>query len=193
MAGTDNYFDASVDNEALATESSKRQRVNKVTFASPVVSKTHHVPSAKGQRGQESLHVAAGYARSAALFAVADEPDDDDEYYGENFANDDGEGILICPAAVTESSVSFAYPVVTHTWEIPRYSDEEKEELFYNSMDFAAFSINEVLAGRDIFGRRNECSRQIPFGSACDDNVLLASNGFEISGIEHSHPPVMIL
>ena len=177
--------------ERLPTgEPSKMQRTSKVTFAAPLISEMHHI-----KVYDLDSAMASAYARSAALFAPVEEDEDetDEEYIEEKvlFVED---GAIICPAS---GSVSFAFPVVTDVWTVPRYTEEEKDDLFYNSLDIAAFSISEVLAGRRFFGQRRELksSRRIHLGSVCDDNTLLASKGLtNINvGIEHCHPFVMII
>lgn len=83
---------------------------------------------------------AKGYERSALLFSSLLE-----EYDG-----DDG-GELICPPQ--EMVVTFAFPVVTQVIEIPgRPEDEDKDRLYYSSIDVAAFYLREMKSGRRVFG-----------------------------------------
>ena len=114
----------------------KRPRRSKVSFAAPIVSKTHLTDIDNESTSAE----AKGYERSALLFSsLLDEYDDDEG------------GELICPPE--EMVVTFAFPVVTQVIEIPACPEGlDKDELYYSSTDVAAFYLREIKSGRRVFG-----------------------------------------
>ena len=114
----------------------KRPRRSKVSFAAPIVSKTHITDIDNESTSAE----AKGYERSALLFSsLLDEYDDDEG------------GELICPRE--EMVVTFAFPAVTQIFEIPGCpQDEDKDRLYYSSIDIVAFYLHEVKSGRRVFG-----------------------------------------
>lgn len=126
----------------------KRPRRSKVSFAAPIVSKTHLTDIDNESTSAE----AKGYERSALLFSgLLDEYDDDDEG-----------GELICPPE--EMVVTFAFPVVTQIIEIPECSDyEDKDRLYYSSIDVAAFYLHEMKSGRRVFGHHRTSGASLPF------------------------------
>ena len=114
----------------------KRPRRSNVSFAAPIVSKTHLTDIDNESTSAE----AKGYERSALLFSsLLDEYDDDEG------------GGLICPPE--EIAVTFAFPVVTQVIEIPRCpEDDDKDRLYYSSIEVAAFYLDEMKSGRRVFG-----------------------------------------
>lgn len=114
----------------------KRPRRSKVSFAAPIVSKTHLTDIDNESTSAE----AKGYERSALLFSsLLDEYDDDEG------------GELICPPE--EMVVTFAFPVVTQVIEIPSCPEGvDKDKLYYSSTDVAAFYLHEIKSGRRVFG-----------------------------------------
>ena len=114
----------------------KRPRRSKVSFAAPIVSKTHLSDIDNESTSAE----AKGYERSALLFSsLLDEYDDDEG------------GELICPPE--EMVVTFAFPVVTQVIEIPACPEGvDKDKLYYSSTDVAAFYLHEIKSGRRVFG-----------------------------------------
>ena len=114
----------------------RRSSRSKVAFAAPIVSKTHLTDIDNESTSAE----VKGYERSALLFSsLLDEYDDDEG------------GELICPPE--EMVVTFAFSVVTQVIEIPgRPEDEDKERLYYSSIEVAAFYLDEMKSGRRVFG-----------------------------------------
>ena len=117
----------------------KRPRRSKVSFAAPIVSKTH-LTDIDNEDNESTSAEGKGYERSALLFSsLLDEYDDEEG------------GELICPPE--EMVVTFAFPVVTQVVEIPGCpKDEDKDKLYYSSIDVAAFYLHEITSGRRVFG-----------------------------------------
>mmetsp|Transcript_12420 Transcript_12420/g.35541 ORF Transcript_12420/g.35541 Transcript_12420/m.35541 type:complete len:192 (-) Transcript_12420:53-628(-) len=125
----------------------RQRRSNVVSFAAPIVSKIHVTPREDADKKKASFE-AEGYAGSALLFSGSTGSGPEECGYEEG-------GTLIYPPE--EMAVTFAFPVVTQVIDIPECAKyQDKDELYYSSVDVAAFYLREMRSGRKIFGHRTK-------------------------------------